>query len=242
MADIGSKEVLDLGLRLFPLFALALDLNEDFFADKVCLISSASVWLWTDMADQAPCCYPETPLLSTARRAGSRRAYPWHWSGYFLTVKVLILGSHRLRVIHDPSSGPCRGPTGEKQSGTVDRCPMHPWDICDQVSMTAVARLADISALVISWLDGPVSTCFFEAAANRCVDDVFLSTPHRALPPATRTRYSIPFFFGCDHDVLLTPIPTCVSGQSPAKYEVVTAGEYVHSRLTETYGHGEGNA
>jgi hypothetical protein len=33
------------------------------------------------------------------------------------------------------------------------------------------------------------------------------------------------------------PISTCVSPETPAKYEVVTAGEYVKSRLDATYTH-----
>jgi hypothetical protein len=71
-------------------------------------------------------------------------------------------------------------------------------------------------------------------------------------------RYSIPLFFGTDYDVPLEvsmifeefvndlifeskknyffkPIPTCVSLELPSKYEVITAGEYVKSRLEATY-------
>jgi len=48
-------------------------------------------------------------------------------------------------------------------------------------------------------------------------------------------RYSIPLFFGTDYDVPLEPIPTCVTPESPSKYEVITAGEYVKSRLEATY-------
>lgn len=32
-------------------------------------------------------------------------------------------------------------------------------------------------------------------------------------------------------------LPNCISEDRPAKYEVVTAGEYVKSRLDATYGH-----
>ena len=35
--------------------------------------------------------------------------------------------------------------------------------------------------------------------------------------------------------LLTQPLPSCVSPGSPAKYEVVTAGEYVKSRLEATY-------
>ena len=66
-------------------------------------------------------------------------------------------------------------------------------------------------------------------------DDIFVSTTHRVLPP-TKPRYSIPFFFGCDHSVPLIPPPSCVSADRPNRYpQVVTAGAYVRQRLSETY-------
>jgi hypothetical protein len=33
------------------------------------------------------------------------------------------------------------------------------------------------------------------------------------------------------------PLPSCVSEDYPAQYEVVTAGEYVKARLEATYAH-----
>ncbi|KAL7419268.1 hypothetical protein Q5752_006105 [Cryptotrichosporon argae] len=69
----------------------------------------------------------------------------------------------------------------------------------------------------------------------RWTNDEFVSTRHRALPATTRDRYSIPFFFGCDPDVRMEPIPTCVSAERPNKYEVMTAGNYVHMRMAEVY-------
>ena len=66
-------------------------------------------------------------------------------------------------------------------------------------------------------------------------DDIFVSTRHRALTATTRPRYSIPFFFGCDHDVILTPPPTCVAEDRPWRYEPIKAGAYVKSRLDEVY-------
>ncbi|KAL0946837.1 hypothetical protein HGRIS_013005 [Hohenbuehelia grisea] len=73
----------------------------------------------------------------------------------------------------------------------------------------------------------------------RWTNDVFKSTMHRAINRSGRERYSIPLFFGTDYDVRLEPIPTCVSPDTPAKYEVVTAGEYVKSRLEATYAHSQ---
>lgn len=55
---------------------------------------------------------------------------------------------------------------------------------------------------------------------------------------AAHTSFSIPFFFGCDHDVVMDPIPTCVSEDRPNRYEVMTAGDYVHMRLSAVYANG----
>lgn len=67
------------------------------------------------------------------------------------------------------------------------------------------------------------------------LDDIFVSTRHRVLPALSEDRYSIPFFFGCDHDVPLIPPETCVTPDRPAKYETMTAGAYVHMRLSDIY-------
>ncbi|KZT28761.1 2OG-Fe-II oxygenase [Neolentinus lepideus HHB14362 ss-1] len=71
----------------------------------------------------------------------------------------------------------------------------------------------------------------------RWTNDVFKSTKHRAVNRSGVERYSIPLFFGSDYDVQLHPIPSCVSEDNPPKYEVVTAGDYVKSRLEATYAH-----
>jgi hypothetical protein len=86
-------------------------------------------------------------------------------------------------------------------------------------------------------------------------DDIFKSTVHRAINRSGTNRYSIPLFFGTDYDVKLEvrslffnasqliklthlqPIPSCISPGQPPKYEVVTAGEYVKSRLQATWDH-----
>ncbi|KAF9485812.1 Clavaminate synthase-like protein [Pholiota conissans] len=72
---------------------------------------------------------------------------------------------------------------------------------------------------------------------SRWTNDIFKSTLHRVINRSGLERYSIPLFFGTDYDVPLEPIPTCVTPGSPSKYEVVTAGEYVKSRLAATYAH-----
>ncbi|KAG8907719.1 hypothetical protein FRB99_002515 [Tulasnella sp. 403] len=69
----------------------------------------------------------------------------------------------------------------------------------------------------------------------RWTNDVFKSTPHRAINRSGIRRYSIPLFFGTDYEVKLEPLPSCVSETRPPRYDIVTAGEYVKSRLEATY-------
>ncbi|TDL19672.1 Clavaminate synthase-like protein [Rickenella mellea] len=69
----------------------------------------------------------------------------------------------------------------------------------------------------------------------RWTNDVFKSTVHRAINRTGIRRYSIPLFFGTDYNVKLEPIPSCVSAERPPRYEVVTAGDYVKSRLEAAY-------
>lgn len=73
----------------------------------------------------------------------------------------------------------------------------------------------------------------------RWSNDVFKSTVHRAINRSGVERYSIPLFFGSDYDVVLKALPSCVSAERPAKYEPITAGEFVRSRIAATYAHGK---
>lgn len=64
----------------------------------------------------------------------------------------------------------------------------------------------------------------------RITNDRFVSTIHRVVNTSGGERYSIPFFFGFDYDYKMVPIPSCVSNENPAKYDVLTSAEYVKWR------------
>ncbi|KLT39575.1 Clavaminate synthase-like protein [Cutaneotrichosporon oleaginosum] len=171
--------ILALGQRLFPLIALALDLPEDFFSDKI----------------QHPAAI--------------------------------------MRLLFYPALGAAE-PIPGIGAHTDFEC-------------FTILKQDDVPALQVAnrrgeWLDAPCIPDTFVVNIGdqlaRWTNDIFVSTRHRVLATPDRDRYSIPFFFGCDHDVVMHPIPTCVSADRPNRYEVMTAGDYVHQRLSEVYAAG----
>ncbi|KAG9037048.1 hypothetical protein FRB95_006901 [Tulasnella sp. JGI-2019a] len=172
--------LINLGKTLFNLFALALDLPENFFDDKT--INPAAIF----------------------------------------------------RLLHYP---PQMGVVGDRVIGigahTDYECFTILWQ--DDVGGLQVMNTAE------KWIDAkPIPGTFVINIGDqlaRWTNDVFKSTRHRAINRSGVERFSTPLFFGTDYDVRLEAIPTCVSAENPAKYPVVTAGEYVQSRLEATYAH-----
>ncbi|KAI0770560.1 Clavaminate synthase-like protein [Fomes fomentarius] len=169
-----------LGQALFPLFALALDLPEDFFADK--------------------------------------------------TTKPAAI----MRLLYYP---PQTGPADDRLQGIGAHT---------ECCFTLLWQQDDVRALQVlnangKWVDAvPIPGTLVVNLGDqfaRWTNDVFKSTVHRAVNRSGVERYSMPLFFGTDYDVMLEALPSCVSDDYPAKYEVVTAGEYVKSRLEATYAH-----
>ncbi|KAJ7258774.1 hypothetical protein B0H12DRAFT_436015 [Mycena haematopus] len=172
---------LNLGRLLFPLFALALDLSEDYFADKT--KHSAAI----------------------------------------------------MRLLHYPP-----------QFGEVDDRVIGIGAHTDWECFTILWQQPGIQALQVlntfkEWIDVPPmeGTLVINLGDEfaRWTNDVFTSTVHRAINRSGVRRYSIPLFFGTDYNVLLEPIPSCVSSERPARYEAITAGEYIRSRQLATYSH-----
>ncbi|RDX46574.1 Clavaminate synthase-like protein [Lentinus brumalis] len=170
-----------LGQSLFPLFALALDLPENFFDDK--------------------------------------------------TTKPAAI----MRLLYYP---PQTGPVDDRVQGIGAHT--------DYECFTILWQQDDVKALQVlnangKWVDAvPIPGTLVVNLGDqfaRWTNDVFKSTVHRAINRSGVERYSIPLFFGTDYDVKLEALPSCVSDDYPAQYEVVTAGEYVKSRLEATYAH-----
>ncbi|KAJ7644457.1 hypothetical protein FB45DRAFT_897973 [Roridomyces roridus] len=170
------------GLSLFPLFALALDLPDNFFDDKT-------------------------------------------------TTPAAI-----MRVLHYPP----QQPTTVDDDGRVIGIGAHT-DGCFTILWQDAVGGLQVQNADGKWIDAvPIPGTFVINIGDqlaRWTNDVFTSTLHRVTNRSGRERYSMPLFFGTDYDVRLEPIQSCVSPDRPAKYEVVTAGDYVQSRLQESYNH-----
>lgn len=73
---------------------------------------------------------------------------------------------------------------------------------------------------------------------QRLTNHVYPSTTHRVVNPqnanARKPRYSVPFFLHPNPDVVLDPVPECVSAENPSRYEAsITSHEYLLQRLRE---------
>ncbi|HEX7341728.1 MAG TPA: 2-oxoglutarate and iron-dependent oxygenase domain-containing protein [Rhodanobacteraceae bacterium] len=73
---------------------------------------------------------------------------------------------------------------------------------------------------------------------QRLTNRVYPSTTHRVVNPpgeaARKARYSVPFFLHPNPDVVLDPLPQCVTPDNPLHYEgTLTAHEYLQQRLRE---------
>lgn len=88
-----------------------------------------------------------------------------------------------------------------------------------------------------TWVDVPHVDGAFVVNIGDCLmrwtNDIYVSTPHRVLPPK-RARQSIAFFLDPNPEAVIAALP----GTGPAKYPTVTGAEYLRMRLDATYGTG----
>jgi len=169
----------NLGKALFPLFALALNLPENFFDDKT--QHSAAIMKLLH--------YPPQTGPFDERSIGIGAHTDWEC----FTILWQQPGIQALQVLNS-----------NKQ-----------WVNAPPIPGSLVINLGDQFA--------------------RWTNDIFKATVHRAANRCGIHRYSIPLFFGTDYNVKLEPIPSCISPDRPPRYEVITAGEHVKSRLHATY-------
>jgi isopenicillin N synthase-like dioxygenase len=73
---------------------------------------------------------------------------------------------------------------------------------------------------------------------QRLSNHVYPSTSHRVINPrnenARKPRYSVPFFLHPNPDVVLDPVPECITPGNPSRYATsITSHEYLMQRLRE---------
>jgi isopenicillin N synthase-like dioxygenase len=73
---------------------------------------------------------------------------------------------------------------------------------------------------------------------QRLTNHVYPSTSHRVVNPqnenARKPRYSVPFFLHPNPDVVLDPLPGCITPDNPSRYDTsLTSHEYLMQRLRE---------
>ncbi|MFT5706699.1 MAG: isopenicillin N synthase-like dioxygenase [Oceanospirillaceae bacterium] len=90
-----------------------------------------------------------------------------------------------------------------------------------------------------NWLDAtPVDDSFVINIGDmmaRWSNDRYTSTPHRVVNPSGAERYSMPFFVEPNFETRIKTLSGCYSAKNPAKYEEVSAGNYLLSRFAATY-------
>ena len=89
------------------------------------------------------------------------------------------------------------------------------------------------------WVDVPpiqnAFVCNIGEMMALWTNDRFRATPHRVVRIAPGSRYSVPFFFHPNPDVLIETLPTCRDTASPPLLAPITSGDYLHRRQTGAY-------
>ncbi len=115
----------------------------------------------------------------------------------------------------------------------------------DNSFITMLAR-EDVPGLAVGlpngeWLAPPViDGTFLVNLGNmmkRWSNDRFLSTPHGVLNDSGRDRYSIAFFYSPTVSAEIECVPTCVSAESPARYEPAVYRDLVLDFYNANYFH-----
>jgi isopenicillin N synthase-like dioxygenase len=199
--------------------------------------------IWTDEATRVPNVWPPLPgwrertqayfdaVLAVGQRLHHAFAIDLGLPENFFADKVNTPLA-ALRLLHYPVAFTADAPRGQAGAGVHT----------DYGNVTLLAT-DGVAGLQVrrrdgTWVDAPAMPGAFICNIGDCLmrwtNDVYVSTPHRVLPPV-RERYSIAFFLDPNPDAIVSAIPACVvPGESP-KYAPVTVADYLQARFAATY-------
>jgi isopenicillin N synthase-like dioxygenase len=90
-----------------------------------------------------------------------------------------------------------------------------------------------------AWLNVPPKAETFVMNVGQMLhqwsNGVLRATPHRVINRSGRERYSVPFFFDPNVATVISPLPSCISAERPARFEPVVFGEYLRAELRAGY-------
>jgi len=90
------------------------------------------------------------------------------------------------------------------------------------------------------WIDAVPTpgtfVCNIGELMARWTNDRFLATQHRVVSRHAGSRYSVPFFFHPNPEVMIDCLPGCLSTGEARRYAPIQSGTHIESRLREGYG------
>jgi isopenicillin N synthase-like dioxygenase len=201
--------------------------------------------IWTDEATRLPNVWPALPgwrnrvqayfdeVLAVGRSLHAAFALDLGLPEDFFADQI-DRPQATLRMLRYPAAFAADAPVGQAGAGTHT----------DYGNVTLLAT-DDVAGLQVQrrdggWIDVPRLPGAFVCNIGDCLmrwsNDVYVSTPHRVLPPR-QERYSVAFFLDPNPDALVSALPGCVPPGEVPKYPPVTAADYLQQRFAATYGH-----
>ncbi|KAK7963865.1 hypothetical protein PG996_008449 [Apiospora saccharicola] len=92
--------------------------------------------------------------------------------------------------------------------------------------------MADTDATKAPPIEGTIVVNIGDYMMRLC-NDIYISTVHRVANESPLERVSMPFFFGLNFNCVEGVVPSCVCKSNPAKYEPISAGEWVQKRFKQ---------
>ncbi|MDX8535857.1 2-oxoglutarate and iron-dependent oxygenase domain-containing protein [Mesorhizobium sp. VK25A] len=91
------------------------------------------------------------------------------------------------------------------------------------------------------WVEGnPIPGAFVINIGDliqKLTNDRYIANLHRVINASGCGRYSLPFFVDADYDAVFAPLESCVSADSPARYQPICCGAHKFARFVQSFPH-----